>query len=82
MRGLLSEAPTPGAIRLLVGAHLMLIVQSILVLRTAVAVPTMLKLIVMATCLLALVAFALAVLGEPRADGRDARARWRRRHGH
>lgn len=80
MRGLLSNAPAPGAIRLLVGTHLMLIVQSILVLRAA-AVPLMLRLIVITTCLVALVGFALAVLGERRDDGRGAREWWRRRHG-
>lgn len=77
MRGILSAAPGPSAIRLMVGTHLLLLIQAALVLWSAPHLDIALRVLV------ALV-FALAVSGLCAAihGGSDDNRQtwWRRRH--
>lgn len=77
MRGIMSSAPAPSAIRLLVGTHLLLLVQALLVIRSAPAPDGMLRAIIIVTSLLAITALIAAVRGE---SGPDDAQWWRRDH--
>lgn len=63
MRGLFSPAPGQPAIRVMVGAHLLLLVQSWLVFSSGDGVAGMLRVMVGMTATLGLLAFAFAVHG-------------------
>lgn len=63
MRGILSHSPDQPAVRLLVGAHLLMLVQSLLVLLTLDDADGMLRTIIAGSALLGLTAFAAAVHG-------------------
>jgi hypothetical protein len=77
MRGLLSATPGPSAIRLMVGTHLLLLVQAALALLSAPEPGTMLRILVGIILAIALPAFVAALHGL--AD--DDRANWwSRRH--
>ena len=78
MRGILSAAPGPSAIRLMVGTHLLLLIQAALVLWSAPHIDMPLRILVGMVTFIALGGFVTAIHGV--AD--DAReSRWRRRHG-
>ncbi len=76
MNGILSAHPGQGAVRLLVGAQGLLLVQSLMLLRgnllDAAAWP-----LVLALTLLALLSTVVAIVG----DGTDHDRPWSRRHG-
>jgi uncharacterized membrane protein len=63
MRGLFSARPGQAAIRLLIGTHLLLLVQAGLVLWTAPEIDLMLRIIVGIAAILGLLAFAVAAHG-------------------
>lgn len=67
MRGILSNTPTPSAIRLLVGSHLLLLIQSWLVLRSSQPLDTMLAALVLMLAVVGVAALIAAIAGEPRA---------------
>ncbi len=78
MRGILSAAPGPSAIRLMVGTHLLLLIQAALVLWSAPRVDVPLRILVGLVMLIALGGLIASIRGvaeEPRQDW------WRRRHG-
>lgn len=78
MRGILSGAPGPSAIRLMVGTHLLLLIQAALVLWSAPQIDVPLHVLVGMVMIIALGGFVAAIHGI--AD--DAReCWWRRRHG-
>lgn len=78
MRGLLSAAPGPSAIRLLVGTHLLLLIQAALMLWSAPQIDVPLRVLVGLVMAIALGGFVAAIHG----IAGDARECWgRRRHG-
>jgi hypothetical protein len=82
MRGIFSGAPGQSAIRLVVGTHLLMLVQSWLVLTSGHGLNIMLRILVGGTAIIALVAFIAAIHGGSDSDGRvwsprDRRARGR-----
>ncbi|MEC3947837.1 hypothetical protein [Sphingobium sp. HWE2-09] len=76
MKGILSDAPAVGPIRLLVGTQLMLLVLTILVLETPGALPLRLQGLLLAGWVLGASALICSVRGESPED----RPWWRRRH--
>jgi hypothetical protein len=76
MKGILSPAPAPGPIRLLVGTQLMQLVLTMLVLETPGALPLRLQGLLLAGLVLGVSALICAIRGE-RIDGRPW---WRRCH--
>lgn len=78
MRGILSAAPGPSAIRLMVGTHLLLLIQAALVLWSAPHVDLPLRILVGLVFAIAAGGLITAIHGV--AD--DARTSWwKRRHG-
>ena len=77
MNGIFSQAPCPSSIRLLVGTHLLLLVQAGLVLWSA-PVAGVMQALVLLVFIIGLSAFICAVRGD---SGEDRRDGWRRRHG-
>lgn len=73
----MSSTPAQAPIRLLVGTHLLLIVQAVLVLRSAPALDGTLRAIVVLTVVIGLAAFIAAICGERDAPATDW---WRRDH--
>jgi len=69
MRGIFSSRPGQSAIRVLVGTHLLLLIQAGLVLWSAPAIPGELRFIVAITAILGLSAFIAAVHGGTIDDG-------------
>lgn len=78
MRGLLSAAPGPSAIRLVLGTHLLLLVQAALVLWSAPQVDLPLRILVGLVMLIALGGLIASIHGVADAPRQDW---WRRRHG-
>lgn len=78
MRGLLSAAPGPSAIRLVLGTHLLLLIQAALVLWSAPYLDTALRVLVGLVMAVAISALAAAIHGL--ADD-ERQIWWRRRHG-
>lgn len=76
MRGLFSAAPGPSAIRLMVGTHLLLLIQASVVLWSVPGLPA-LRVLVGLVLGLAVGGLAAAIHGL--ADD-DSTPRWRRRH--
>ena len=77
MNGIFSNAPCPSSIRLLVGTHMLLLVQAGLVLWSA-PVPGEMQALVLLVFVIGLSAFICAVRGD---SGEDRRDWWRRRRG-
>lgn len=77
MRGLLSTTPGPSAIRLMLGTHLLLLIQAALVLWAEPEPSAMLRILVGIILAVALPAFCVALHGL--ADD-DRPAWWTRRH--
>lgn len=77
MSGILSSSPAHGPIRLLVGTHLLLLIQTVLVLQASDPLPTSLRLFLCVTGLLGLAALIVAVRGERQNEGRPW---WVKRH--
>ena len=77
MRGLLSAAPSPSAIRLILGTHLLLVVQAGVILWSAQGLAPALRVLVGLVLGLAIGGLAGALHGL--AD-EDPTPRWRRRH--
>jgi hypothetical protein len=63
MRGIFSSSPSQSAIRILIGTHLLLLVQSGLVLWSDTDIDVMLRAIVAGSAILGLTAFFAAVHG-------------------
>jgi len=78
MRGTLSAAPGPSAVRLIGGAHLLLLIQAALVLWSAPSRDAALRALVALVFIMALVGLAAAVHGGSDDDRRNC---WRRGHG-
>jgi hypothetical protein len=66
MRGILSDAPAPSAIRLLVGSQLLLLIQAGLVLDSRSTLEPMLCVLVLLVAIIAFSALVAAIAGEPR----------------
>jgi len=81
MRGIFSGAPGQSAIRLVVGTHLLMLVQSWLVLTTGEGLDIMLRILVGGTAIIALVGFLAAIHGGSDADRRVWSSRDRRKPG-
>lgn len=79
MTGILSSSPAHGPIRLLVGTHLLLLIQTVLVLQASDPLPTSLRLFLCVTGVLGLAALIAAVRGERKDEGRPW---WTKRHDH
>ncbi|MCH2219923.1 hypothetical protein [Novosphingobium sp. EMRT-2] len=79
MRGILSAVPGPSAIRLMVGTHLLLLIQAALVLWSAPQVDLPLRILVGMVLLIAISGLIIAIHGVADAPRQDW---WRRRHGH
>lgn len=77
MNGIFSNAPCSSSIRLLVGTHMLLLVQAGLVLWSA-PVPGEMQALVLLVFVIGLSAFICAVRGD---SGEDHRDWWRRRRG-
>lgn len=78
MRGILSTAPGPSAIRLLVGTHLLLLIQAGLVLWSAHELEPVLRALVALVLVVAMSALCAAIHGLSDQSRKDW---WRRRHG-
>ncbi|WP_298673216.1 hypothetical protein [uncultured Sphingomonas sp.] len=78
MNGIFSRQPCQSSIRLLVGTHLLLLVQSTLVLRGAPDLGAS-QMVIWLTLVPGVSAFICAVLGETSQPGSDYH--WRRRNG-
>ncbi|HUD93890.1 hypothetical protein [Sphingobium sp.] len=76
MNGIFSSTPAPGAVRLLVGSHGLLLVQSCIAWQLP-AMPDRFRLLVIITAIIALTALISAAMGQ--ACNRDEPG-WRRRH--
>ncbi|MFM5929824.1 MAG: hypothetical protein ACKOPQ_02840 [Novosphingobium sp.] len=76
MRGILSAAPGPSAIRVLVGTHLLLLIQAVLVAWSAAEIEWPLRVLVGLVAGVALAGFGFALRG-PAGDDRPF---WWRRH--
>lgn len=79
MTGILSSSPAHGPIRLLVGTHLLLLIQTVLVLQASDPLPTSLRLFLGVTGVLGLAALIVAVRGERDDEGKPW---WAKRHVH
>lgn len=77
MSGILSSSPAHGPIRLLVGTHLLLLIQTVLVLQASDPLPTSLRLFLCVTGVLGLAALIVAVRGERQDEDRPW---WAKRH--
>ncbi|BAI99062.1 hypothetical protein Sj15T_10610 [Sphingobium sp. TA15] len=77
MRGILSGSPAPSAIRLLVGSHLLLLIQAGLVLNSRQPLDRMLAALVLMLAIVGLAALIAAIIGEPREQHCDPRRRYR-----
>lgn len=77
MNGIFSATPCQSSIRLLVGTHLLLLVQAALVIWSA-SVPGEMQALVILVFVLGLAAFICALRGD---NGEDRKDWWRRRHG-
>ena len=77
MTGILSSTPARGPIRLLVGTHLLLLVQTVLVCQASDSLPTSLRLFLGVSGVLGLAALVVAVRGESQDEGKPW---WRKRH--
>lgn len=77
MRGILSDAPAPSAIRLLVGSQLLLLIQAGLVLNSRSALEPTLWVLVILVAIIAFSALVAAIVGEPREAGPHSRRRLR-----
>lgn len=77
MRGILSAAPGPSAIRLMVGTHLLLLIQAALVLWSAPHLDIALRVLVALVFALAVGSLAAAIHG---GSDDNRRTWWRRRH--
>lgn len=77
MRGIFSGTPAPSAIRLLVGSHLLLLIQAGLVLNSRQPLDTMLATLVLMLAVVGLAALIAAIVGEPRERPVDPRRRYR-----
>lgn len=78
MRGILSAAPGPSAIRLMVGTHLLLLIQAALVLWSSPRIDLPLRILVGLVFAIAFSGLVTAIHGvadDPRENW------WRRRHG-
>lgn len=78
MRGIFSSAPGPSAIRLMVGTHLLLLIQAALVLWSAPRIDLPLRVLFALVFVIAASALCAAIHG---GSGDDRRSWWRRRHG-
>lgn len=78
MRGILSAAPGPSAIRLLVGAYLLLLIQTGLVLWSAPSIAPALRVLVALVLVIAVSALCAAIHGLSDQNRKDW---WRRRYG-
>lgn len=78
MRGILSATPGPSAIRLMVGTHLLLLIQAALVLWSAPRVDLPLRVLVALVFVIAASALCVAIHG---GSDDDRQNWWRRRHG-
>lgn len=79
MRGLLSAAPGPSAIRLMVGTHVLLLIQAALVLWSAPHLDVALRVLVALVFLLAMGGLCAAIHG---LSNDDRQTWWRSRHDH
>lgn len=77
MRGILSAAPGPSAIRLMVGTHLLLLIQAALVLWSAPHLDIALRVLVALVFVMAVSGLCAAVHG---LSDDDRPNWWRRRH--
>lgn len=77
MTGILSSTPAHGPVRLLVGAHLLLLVQTVLVFQASAQLPTALRLFLGVSGLLGMAALIVAVRGERQDQGKPW---WAKRH--
>jgi hypothetical protein len=77
MTGILSCAPARGPIRLLVGTHLLLLIETVMVLQASGPLPTSLRLFLGVSGILGLTALIAAVRGERRDQGKPW---WAKRH--
>lgn len=77
MRGILSTSPAPSAIRLLVGSHLLLLIQAWLVLRSRPPLDAMLAALVLMLAIVGAAGLIAAIVGEPREQPRGAQRRYR-----
>lgn len=78
MRGILSGAPGPSAIRLMVGTHLLLLIQAALVLWSAPQLDAVLRALVALVFVLAVSGLGAAIHGLTDDERQNW---WRRRHG-
>ncbi len=79
MSGILSSSPAHGPVRLLLGTHLLLLIQTVLVLQASDPLPTSLRLFLCVTGVLGIAALIVAVRGERQDEGRPW---WAKRHDH
>lgn len=79
MRGILSEAPAPSAIRLLMGSQLLLLIQAGLVLNSRPPLAAPLSALVLILAIIGFSALVAAIIGEPRET--EPYSRRRLRHG-
>lgn len=77
MNGLLSSTPSPTSIRVLVGTHLLLLVQAALVFQTADVLPPALQAMVVTSGIIGVAGLVAAIRGEAATEGTPW---WRRRH--
>lgn len=77
MNGIFSSTPAPGPIRLMVGSQGLLLVQSFIAWQLP-AVPTLFRMLVAITAIVAMAALICAAIGEDRGS---CQPWWRRRHG-
>ncbi|QNG48537.1 hypothetical protein [Sphingobium yanoikuyae] len=77
MNGILSSTPAHGPVRLLVGSHLLLLIQTVLMLQASDPLPTSLRLFLGVTGMLGLAALIVAVRGEQEDEGKPW---WAKRH--
>ena len=79
MSGILTSPPAHGPVRLLLGTHLLLLIQTVLVLQASDPLPTSLRLFLGVTGVLGLAALIVAVRGERDDEGKPW---WAKRHVH
>ncbi|MBT2246716.1 hypothetical protein JQK15_24725 [Sphingobium sp. BHU LFT2] len=77
MNGIFSSTPAPGPIRLMIGSQGLLLVQSFIAWQLP-AVPTLFRILVAVTAIVAMAALISAAIGE---DREYSHPWWRRRHG-
>ena len=76
MNGILSSAPSLGSIRLLLGSKLLLLVQSWLLLHCDGLLQGMLRFIVAAIVLIAVLCLLAAIIGESSQSAEEHRSAW------